>query len=513
MKIKKLMFLFVLSFCLFVTNVSALAIDSSGKTVPASNAWEPYFSKSSTVETFGTSDINKIIKNTEKSIFGGEFYRLKIDSTEIAKGTSGVILRNVGEYNNHIVDMKITFMNWSFNNECSNSAEQMPDGTFKFDHDDEAGIEVYPNPKPKSGSSVTEEDAAKLKGHIHFSREGCIRDMEYKIEFLDHNTQAKLQISGHFGIYDIDAYSKQGDDLTAIEYIYPKSGISALYASTDTVCDIHEREKVPNGITCNIENNTASAADLKADDKYKLTMLYNTKELSLVYGYYKKDNTASTITFGAGFAGGQPSNPIEYPTPTKRVSKIDGDSADSIEVSANEEFFFHVKQFLPIQGNDDNKLTSLVFNDQVNSDLQISECHVVNTENGTDYLDSNFNIDCNKNTNKVTATWNGTDLHAIEGQTMMLQIKAKIKSDALSKSSNFKDGVLTVPNNGTVTINNKANNTNEVYVKYKADSVKVPSTLANTPMIVTFAAIILIIVGGGVAYYMTSKKPKTKQDK
>ena len=69
---------FILTLVLFagyIFNSSALDINKTNDSVPAANAWEPYFSTYSTVETFGTSSTNIIEKNTSKSMYGGEFYR------------------------------------------------------------------------------------------------------------------------------------------------------------------------------------------------------------------------------------------------------------------------------------------------------------------------------------------------------------------------------------------------------------------------------------------------------
>ena len=460
---------FVLTVAVFVAYIfhgSAVQIISTNTPISSANAWEPYFYPNSTVETFGTSSTNIIEKNTTKSLFGGEFYRLDLTQGNGAtKGTSGVILGNVGEYQGHIVDMKITFMDWSYNTSC----------TLNANHDNEAGIEVYPDPHAKS-SSVTEEDALKLKGHIHFSREGCVREMKYKMEFLVHGTNNKLQIGGHFGIYDVDVYN--GPDSThpttalRFEYIYPNSGISAIYAANPTLCGTRQDTIEPNGILCN-EMNVSKSTVVTDGPKYRLTMLYNTDTINLVYGYY---NTASTPTAGAGFAGGQPANAIDYPAPIKSVSRYMGSANTSLDVASDEEFFFHVKQFIPHQGdaNEMNRLTSLSFEDQIDEDLDLYNCHIVTSANSDDRLDADFDIDCNQMTNKVTATWKGTNLEKMLGKTVMLEVKVRPSREQgkLINSQNFdpSTGKVTITNKGTVTLNSIDTDTNDAVV-----NVQIPS--------------------------------------
>lgn len=488
-----IMILYVMIYC---GNVAAeTSVNKSDEAISANYAWAPYFYPYSTVEIFGTSSTNKISKDTTTSIYGGEFYRLDLSSRDnVQKNTSGVILKNIGQYNGQTVDMKITYVNWKYKDNCTSDST----------HSDEAGIEVYPNPRPTT-DGATVEDALKNKGHIHLSRSGCVQEMEYKIDFINHDTKQPIKIGGHFNLFDVDVY-----DDNIVEYIYDTFGASELRASSNSKCDRHEPSLIGAGITCNEKNNPSGS--MNANKDYILNLLYDTTSVGLVYGMH---SPGPGETSGGGFAGGATAAKIEYPAPVKTISKLNKiRTFDTINVNQEEDFNFYIEQMIPRQGSEENKLTSLKYIDTIDNDLDVVSCHIVTTPNSSDYsLDSYFNINCD---NDIVAEWNGKGLSELVEKNIMLQVTAKIKSGNLTNSKNFSNGLLTVPNKGNVIINGKNNSTNVVKVATKIEPknvVIVPNTLANLPFIVKVAAIMLLLFAVIILSKILIEKKSNKNDK
>ncbi|RAK47652.1 hypothetical protein BHX94_12400 (plasmid) [Macrococcoides bohemicum] len=365
-------------------------------------------------------------------------YTTIINPTDTQKGNIGVKYTNVGIFNGKQIDLKITITDW------------------KHSYANDTGRISFGN------------------NEIAFLHRGY-ENVDYKLQYLDHETQQPVKVDGFMTVKDIDENQKLTFDsqtMQSIDQIYvPTKDTKVLYkANSDGSADFYSELYGNDGDTWHFDPKDPN--ELRGD----FTFMYSgTDTLNISWGWQytdeeKKANAEKTPdikdwaedSYLGAYLNYSALKPVatEILKPTKLVSDADEKQKNSTTLNAmNESLIYEVTHTVPLE-TEEFYYESYEIKDTLNNVLQLNgDVKVVNELNKD--VTSQFTITTSGQNINAEAKGDFVLSDAFYNHTYKLVIPAKVKAGA-DLSTILKDGVYTVPNTAKVTVDGKDVSSNAV---------------------------------------------------
>lgn len=372
-------------------------------------------------------------ENWAKSTYGSTLYDVvKLSGNEKLKGKIGMLYSNVGSYDGHTVDLKVTVMDWYRNDGVKDA------------------VYTSPNKPPKETWAAF--------GTSDFSVY-TLNDtgVKYRVDYVDHDTGEPVKVSGQWTFNDIDSNQHlmfDNDTFNSIDNIY-YSGTSA--GSDDTWVDPiklggkqgfygdahkHNTQLGNDGTVATTDKKGAITATFSNSDHFTMSWvsalsfgehaaavqdnLHKDTNFWTMNGNYDpkaadKDNQISEIyndidasNFNGAYLkfGEQAILPNKPDKPYKYVSDSDEGTDTPAEVGTAksvdhnvlknryENYHYQITEHVP-DVRDEFKYNKFIITDQLDKVLDSSNVHVYNMANQDVTDDFTTNIDSD---NKLTVT-------------------------------------------------------------------------------------------------------------
>ena len=322
----------------------------------------------------------------------------------MAKSGYSAYYSNVGIYNDKIIDVKATVVDFQAAQEDNEFNERFKD----------------------NNGNVVHKSLMRFGAGININVDN-VRYVKIKFEFFDHDTKKAISVKGNTSYYDVDA--RQG--------IVMHDGNKGLYvANTNNTLRIGSAL----GGKYVFSNSNDNVND--QDYTYCFTELFEGSSITrtLTFSAYVNNGW----DFGSGFMGfdGNSVVPAEPSTPSKKASKT--------EVKPNEEYTYTISQKVN-QSLGQYYYKSFKFVDQLEPVLDVNQANVsVKNAKGED-VTNRFDISVSDQTVTAAAKADFVTSGDFYGDTYSLIIKTKIKEGA-DLSSYLKGNNYEIPNKASVVI-------------------------------------------------------------
>lgn len=402
---------------------------------------------------------------------------LRVDLNQIgdaAKGHFGLLYKNVGRFGDKIIDLKVTVLDWSFDNY----------------HVIEAPLEEH---LLTFGRDVIAIDTYSAPVRIRY-------------DFLEHDTDKPIKTNGFMTINDFDGqqsveFSKE--TTTAIKNLYATSeacdflgtlrhnGSLAIYSRyflDEDPLDQKAMATILYGDADNLVFTWNTHGDEKSYDKTKPAQVESSIEKWIDFSFNSNQNVSdinSAVSATNIFNNGNNDDYGMYfsyiakkPVKTAPIapSKTITDSDESEVLSNNlnlvdEIFDYNIYQTVPDEW-EEFYYSSYSLQDEINEILDVQKIKILN-EQKTD-VSGNFNISTNKNSQGKTVVKAEAKPEFIKtsnfyNHTYQMIINVKINSNADLSPYTDKEGNTNFPNKASVTIDNNSESSNEVDTTVKAE--------------------------------------------
>ncbi|MBQ9011673.1 MAG: isopeptide-forming domain-containing fimbrial protein [Bacilli bacterium] len=374
------------------------------------------------------------------------------------KNSYSALYKNVGVYNNKIIDVRATVIDFLLDTDSSTYT---------------AGYKAaITHNKTVIGNSIV-----------------GVRWVKIRYDFLDQNGNA-VKVKGHTTYWDVD--NAQG--------IVIEDNNKGIYTTNDNILKMSSVSSKP----YIFHNGTENAAT--TDTKYAFTEIFEGTSITRTFQYGNPTNLTSWCV-GGMLLSPKAVVPTDLNGPVKSVDKT--------KVGLGEEFTYTIEQEIP-QKIQKNYYNSFSITDTLEPCLNVSENDIsIKNEKETNVTDK-FNISVSGQ--KITITYKNLNSAEFYGHTYKIYIKTSLKKDYdLSKYK--KDDVYVVPNHATVSKDGNSKDTNEVTVVYEKEKtpgqtpkqdepqiVYVPSTSAFVPLYMAAFGVVIIVAGLGILFYINKQK-------
>ena len=332
----------------------------------------------------------------------------------------------VGTYNDHIIDVKLTLMDFQ------NSIETN---------------------KNESDQSHKKYNSASLPPYVYFKKNMIgigthnVNWVDVKIDFIDHQTGESVNLKGNTTYWDVDL--NQGillDSTNKGIYISNSSNVlkHTTIDSRNYVFDPTNNTNCGAGATAQEENRTCNANELSTPT-YAFTEIFQGQSLRRTFNFLIR--TTDRRVGGAIDFNSQTVTESELPDPVKKVNKS--------KVKREQEYEYTITQKISneIQSH---YLKSLTIEDTLENVLDAAAANVtVKNLAGTNVTN---NFDINVSGQKITVSPKAAFISSASfyGDTYYITIKTKVKAGA--DLTSYKQGNdYVIPNHATRTYKDYAN--------------------------------------------------------
>lgn len=246
--------------------------------------------------------------------------------------------------------------------------------------------------------------------------------IKVKYEFFKTGTSTRVSVKGNTSYYEVDGNQALVLDGTN----------KGIYATNDSILKIN---KINNDYYVGAFNGGNGE---KKDPKYAFSEIFEGNTIIRTFSYkeYPESANPNNIDNGGMFHSAEPVSAAELPKPLKTVNKN--------KVDLDEEFTYTITQKIPAQ-LPQHYYKSYRIEDILESPLEVKQSNI-SIKNGNTDVTNNFTITVDGQ--KINIVANNVSDDNFYGKTYTITIKTKIKSEADLTNYKSKEG-YTIPNHAT----------------------------------------------------------------